>query len=109
MVFPGPQIPTEGWEWERVQHPLFPAFQRLLGGIAERVGFSAGLQLKGIHTEYMMEWKMHAALFSVILRAGEKGESHRLTAFPRNKILNVDLKHMARLWDKSQLSVSWIP
>jgi len=52
---------------------------------------------------------MHAALFSVILRAGEKGESHRLTAFPRNKILNVDLKHMARLWDKSQLSVSWIP
>ena len=37
------------------------------------------------------------ALFSVSLRGGRKGESHCLASFPRNKILNADLKHMAVL------------
>lgn len=49
---------------------------------------------------------MHAALFSVSLRGGGKGESCCLTSFPRNKILNVDLKHMAVLWEKSLSLVS---
>ena len=94
--FQVPQIPEEKWEWEWGAAPPFLALQRLLCG-------AAVCRLHSQSTaKRQPDWVDGGGgdactLFSVSLRGGRKGESHCLASFPRNKILNADLKHMAVL------------